>query len=365
MLRMPAVSGLTLRSPFSGTGTGGRRSPVEVVATMGTYLTRTHAAEISGLRAGPFGRWANGVTAMRANCVAFADHWQAHNEQVLRTAAAGPLWVVLGDSTAQGLGAPSPDGGYVGQALDALRRRSGLPWQVLNLSASGSLIRDVLHHQLPRLPASADLVTCGIGINDVLYSGPGKLFGDLRMLLAAVPDDTIVLDLPLPAGYGGLLGRASRPTWRGSTGPCTRRPLPGACRWPRCRRTSCRPGPGSSRPTASTPARTATATGPGRCSPSCENKTPESWPDGRTSRTIGCGVPQQAKEASMAREIDRDQVRRFMEQRAQIVDVLPAREYGEEHLPGAINLPLRRIEAEASQVLDPSRPVIVYCADSA
>jgi rhodanese-related sulfurtransferase len=67
----------------------------------------------------------------------------------------------------------------------------------------------------------------------------------------------------------------------------------------------------------------------------------------------------------MAREIDREQVRRLMAQRAQIVDVLPAREYGEEHLPGAINLPLRRIEAEASQVLDPSRPVIVYCADSA
>ena len=67
----------------------------------------------------------------------------------------------------------------------------------------------------------------------------------------------------------------------------------------------------------------------------------------------------------MAREIDREQVRRLMEQRAQIVDVLPAREYGEEHLPGAINLPLRRIEAEASLVLDPSRPVIVYCWDSA
>ena len=67
----------------------------------------------------------------------------------------------------------------------------------------------------------------------------------------------------------------------------------------------------------------------------------------------------------MAREIDRERVRRLMEQGAQIVDVLPAREYGEEHLPGAINLPLRRIEAEASEVLDRSRPVIVYCADSA
>ena len=67
----------------------------------------------------------------------------------------------------------------------------------------------------------------------------------------------------------------------------------------------------------------------------------------------------------MAQEIDREQVRRLMGQGAQIVDVLPAREYGEDHLPGAINLPLRRIEAEASRVLDLSRPVIVYCWDSA
>ena len=67
----------------------------------------------------------------------------------------------------------------------------------------------------------------------------------------------------------------------------------------------------------------------------------------------------------MAREVDREQVRRLMEQGAQLVDVLPAPEYGEDHLPGAINLPLRRIEAEANRVLDPSRPVIVYCWDSA
>ena len=67
----------------------------------------------------------------------------------------------------------------------------------------------------------------------------------------------------------------------------------------------------------------------------------------------------------MAREVDREQVRRLMEQGAQLVDVLPAREYGEDHLPGAINLPIRRIEAEANRVLDPSRPIVVYCADSA
>jgi rhodanese-related sulfurtransferase len=65
----------------------------------------------------------------------------------------------------------------------------------------------------------------------------------------------------------------------------------------------------------------------------------------------------------MAREIDRDEVQRLMGQGAQIVDVLPPREYGEDHLPGAVNLPLRKIEAEALRVLDPNRPVVVYCAD--
>ena len=67
----------------------------------------------------------------------------------------------------------------------------------------------------------------------------------------------------------------------------------------------------------------------------------------------------------MVREIDRERVRRLMERGAQIVDVLPAQEYGEDHLPGAINLPLRRIESEAGRVLDPRRPVVVYCADFA
>jgi acyl-CoA thioesterase I len=225
--RMPVTSRPAWVSALSGHADGGRRSPVEIVATMGTYMTRTPAAEWSGLRAGSFGRWADGVTAMREDCAAFASHWQVHNERVLGECAAGrldaprgmneapgasgsgPLWVVLGDSTAQGLGAPNPEVGYVGQVLDVLRRRSGLPWRVLNLSVSGALIRDVLTGQLPRLPASADLVTCGVGVNDILYTGPRKLFGDLRALVAAVPDHTVLLDLPLPAGCWGLIGRAS------------------------------------------------------------------------------------------------------------------------------------------------------------
>jgi rhodanese-related sulfurtransferase len=67
----------------------------------------------------------------------------------------------------------------------------------------------------------------------------------------------------------------------------------------------------------------------------------------------------------MAQQIDREQVLRLMEHGAQIVDVLPAEDYAGDHLPGAINLPLRRIETEARRVLDRDRPIVVYCADSA
>jgi len=66
----------------------------------------------------------------------------------------------------------------------------------------------------------------------------------------------------------------------------------------------------------------------------------------------------------MALEVSREQVCQLMDEAAQPVEVLPAREYSEDHLPGAVNLPLRRIETEAKRVLDPSRPVVVYCADS-
>ena len=214
MQRTTAVSRPAWASAIGGTGAN-RKSPVEIFATAASAFTRTPYAEVSGLRAGKLGRWTDGVTAMREDCVAFADYWRAHNDRVLHDLETGndrgPLWVALGDSTAQGLGAPGPRGGYVGQALHQLRRRTGKHWRVLNLSVSGSLIRDVLGEQIPKLPQTPDLVTCGVGANDIFYSAPGKLFSDLRALLAAVPDRTVMLDLPLPAGFWWIVGRMSVP----------------------------------------------------------------------------------------------------------------------------------------------------------
>ncbi len=49
---------------------------------------------------------------------------------------------------------------------------------------------------------------------------------------------------------------------------------------------------------------------------------------------------------------------------AQLVEVLPEEEYSEEHLPGAINIPLKRLDAEAAAPLDKRKEVIVYRWDA-
>jgi rhodanese-related sulfurtransferase len=60
--------------------------------------------------------------------------------------------------------------------------------------------------------------------------------------------------------------------------------------------------------------------------------------------------------------IFRDGVRRLVqEEGAQLVDVLPREEYEEEHLPGAINIPLKELDRETIARFNRDAPVIVYC----
>src|ERR1700744_2859506 len=145
------------------TGTGGtaRKSPVEIVPDAASVVPHSHYAEVTGVRSGKLGRWTDGVAAMRADRATFASYWAAHNDQVRREretdaeASADPLWVVLGDSTGQGLGAPGP--------------------------------------------------------NSLRSSAPAKLFAALRELLKAVPDNPVLPDLPLLSGFWGIVGRISVP----------------------------------------------------------------------------------------------------------------------------------------------------------
>ncbi len=63
----------------------------------------------------------------------------------------------------------------------------------------------------------------------------------------------------------------------------------------------------------------------------------------------------------MATRIWRDEVLRLIrDEGAQLVEVLPPPEYEDEHIEGAMSMPLKDLERHAHERLDRERPVIVY-----
>jgi rhodanese-related sulfurtransferase len=67
----------------------------------------------------------------------------------------------------------------------------------------------------------------------------------------------------------------------------------------------------------------------------------------------------------MPTPINRDELQRLRrEEDAQLVEVLPADGFEDEHLPGAVNIPLKSLDRDSTASLDRRRPVIVYCYDS-
>lgn len=59
--------------------------------------------------------------------------------------------------------------------------------------------------------------------------------------------------------------------------------------------------------------------------------------------------------------IDRSELLRLIEnEEAQVVDVLPEREYTEAHIPNAISIPLRQLTSNTVSALSRDKPVVVY-----
>jgi rhodanese-related sulfurtransferase/sulfur carrier protein ThiS len=55
--------------------------------------------------------------------------------------------------------------------------------------------------------------------------------------------------------------------------------------------------------------------------------------------------------------------RRLLDDGAQVLEVLPESAWREQHLPGAISLPLPQMRKDALRDLDPDAPTVVYCYD--
>jgi len=107
------------------------------------------------------------------------------------------LYVALGDSAAQGIGASRPDHSYVGVLARLIRDTTARSVRVVNLSVSGATVALAVQDQLPKLAKHRpDVMTVAIGANDIAHWDPVAFERDLARVLDAVPPHTLVADLP-------------------------------------------------------------------------------------------------------------------------------------------------------------------------
>ena len=165
------------------------------------------------------------VSAVLAVCLALGGWWGWRLWQLRRSVgqyrtywsvpqgeAGGIVYVALGDSTAQGIGASRPERGHVGLLARRLRATTGRPVTVVNLSRSGARIHDVVVEQLPRLARLApDLVTVSVGSNDLRHYDGDRFRNDVDALVAGLPPGTVVGDMPwfMHGGTGRKSGDAA------------------------------------------------------------------------------------------------------------------------------------------------------------
>jgi lysophospholipase L1-like esterase len=148
------------------------------------------------------GRVFPGVREVQGQTEPYARAWDRANREAL--SRTGPLWVALGDSMTQGVGASAPDRGWVGQ-LSGRLTEGGWTHRLVNLSVTGARVQDVLEDQVPALDAivAAEgppaLVTLVVGSNDVVsLRFRGGLAHRFEALLDRLPEGSVVMNLPNP-----------------------------------------------------------------------------------------------------------------------------------------------------------------------
>ncbi len=141
-----------------------------------------------------------------------ASFWDAWNIETIRSD--GPLWIALGDSTSQGIGTPDPADGWIPQTLDRLRDSTGNPWRVINLGITGAQFGDIVEHELPRLAElrsaghEPSLVTHLAGANNLMAPGSWpRTLRDVRTILAAIPDGSVVAKVGVSSAFNSLIAR--------------------------------------------------------------------------------------------------------------------------------------------------------------
>jgi len=134
---------------------------------------------------------------LKRNIGEFKDYWQTLAETPISDNAF--VFVVLGDSAAQGIGASKPTKGYVSLVADYIEYKTGKKVSTINISVSGAKTADVTNKQLLKLKElniTPNLLIVEIGANDVPSYNKDSFTKDFSELLNLLPDGTLVANVP-------------------------------------------------------------------------------------------------------------------------------------------------------------------------
>lgn len=140
-----------------------------------------------------------GIVSLYVQVPRYKSYWQ-------KRASMDPpehalIYVALGDSTAQGVGATQPAKGYVGLVAGALEQKHRRPVHVINLSKSGAKLVDCIAEQLPQLEKlTPDIVTVEIGANDMSDFNAEQFEARMNEIMSKLPKQTVISDMPY---FGG------------------------------------------------------------------------------------------------------------------------------------------------------------------
>lgn len=140
----------------------------------------------------------------------YQSYWDRQNK--LPSANEEILYVALGDSTAQAIGASHPSNGYVGIISKELATKHNQSVKTVNLSKSGAKIQDVLDTQIPALNSlkvnENTIITIEIGANDMISFNSEQFDAQMDELMGALPKQTIMSDIPY---FGGSRFKGKEP----------------------------------------------------------------------------------------------------------------------------------------------------------
>jgi acyl-CoA thioesterase I len=107
------------------------------------------------------------------------------------------IYVALGDSAAQGIGASEPQKGYVGLVAESIERKTGKTVKIINLSKSGATTAEIINNQLPKVQnLNAHLITLGVGANDLKNYDKNSFKNNIEIITSSLPIGTYIADTP-------------------------------------------------------------------------------------------------------------------------------------------------------------------------